>query len=209
MTENRFDEAAATWDEHPRRMALTRAIAEAVEARIPLSKDTTMLDFGCGTAALSVLLAGRVGRILAVDTSSGMIAEVRRKLVAQAELASVIEPSLLAGGADGPPEGQWDLVCTAMALHHIDDAMGTLRHLAGCVNPGGHLAVADLYAEHGSFHGEERVPHNGFDPGALAEVLTEAGLDVAATETVLSFDKPCDDGQTREFSVFLLIARKP
>jgi len=31
------------------------------------------------------------------------------------------------------------------------------------LSKGGYLAIADLYKEDGSFHGEKKVPHNGFD----------------------------------------------
>lgn len=205
---NRFDAAAATWDENPRRRAVTEAIARAIQARIPLSRDMTLLDFGCGTASLSVLLAGKLGRIRAVDMSSGMIAETRRKIAALPELTAVIEPMLLAGGGIGQLEGQWDVVCTAMALHHIEDAAGVLRHLARCLNPGGYLAVADLCAEDGSFHIEERVPHNGFEPQALAAIVKEEGLGEIDAGAVFRFSKPGADGTLREYEVFLLTARR-
>ena len=201
---NRFDQAASTWDENPRRMAVTEAIARAIQEQVPLSLKTSVLDFGCGTAALSVLLAGSAGRITAADSSSGMIAEAQRKVAAVSELAAVIQPVHVPDGDAGQLRERWDVVCTAMALHHIEDAEQALRHLARCVTPGGYLAVADLYSEDGSFHGQEPVPHNGFDPEALAEVLRGEGLDAIAIQTVLTFAKPCDDGHVREFSVFLL-----
>jgi ubiquinone/menaquinone biosynthesis C-methylase UbiE len=206
--ENRFDLAAATWDENLRRRDLVEAIAGAIEESIPLSREMTMLDYGCGTALLSVHLAEKVRRITAVDTSSGMIAETRRKITAVPELAAIIEPMLLTDGDIQQLQGPWDLICTAMAMHHIDDAHGTLRHLARCLNPGGYLAVADLCAEDGSFHGEERVPHNGFDPQVLAASLEEAGLNEIHIRNVFRFPKPTAAGELREYEVFLLTARR-
>ncbi|MFP4501615.1 MAG: class I SAM-dependent methyltransferase [Candidatus Hydrogenedentota bacterium] len=206
-TENRFNKAAATWDENPRRMALTEAIANGIQESIPLSDGMTMLEFGCGTASLSILLAQHVGHISAADTSSGMIAEARRKVAASPELAAVVEPILLTDG-DALPQGKWDVVCTAMTLHHIEDAAQMLRQLAWCLNPGGYLAVADLFPEDGSFHGQERVPHNGFDPQALAAVLKEEAFEDINTGTVLTFSKRTDDNHVREFSVFLVTGRR-
>ena len=173
-----------------RRPAITEAIARAIQAHVPLSPDTSVLDFGCGTAALSVLLAGKVGRITAADSSSGMIAEAQRKVTAVPELAAVIQPVHLPDGDAGRLRECWDVVCTAMALHHIEDAEQALRHLARCVTPGGYIAVADLYSEDGSFHGQEPVPHNGFDPEGLAEVLRAEGLDAITVQTVLTFARP-------------------
>jgi len=96
MAVNRFDRAAAAWDDNPERMAVTRAIARAIRQDVPLSSELSMLDFGCGTANLSVLLADSVGHIQAVDTSAGMIAEVQRKLTCAPELASIIVPAAVA-----------------------------------------------------------------------------------------------------------------
>lgn len=209
MTTNRFDEAASTWDENPVRMAVTKAIANGIQEAIPLTESMSMLDFGCGTGTLSVLLARRVGHIHAMDTSDGMIAEFKRKLADLPEISSQIQPCLLDGPLDQALEGTWDLVCSSMVLHHINDAVGTVRRLADLVGPGGYLALADLMPEDGSFHGAQAVPHNGFDPAALALVMREAGLDHAAWRKVTSFNKPIATGEMREYSIFLLTASRP
>jgi hypothetical protein len=39
------------------------------------------------------------------------------------------------------------------------------------LKPGGHLAIADLYTEDGSFHGDGFHGHKGFDPAILAAML--------------------------------------
>jgi ubiquinone/menaquinone biosynthesis C-methylase UbiE len=208
MTKSIFDEKAATWDDNPRRMALTRAIAKGIRENIPLTADMSMLDFGCGTGALSVQLAECVGSIHAVDASSGMIDELRRKLDGLPGPAAKIAPAVLTGPIEENLQGTWDLICTAMVLHHIDDTTGILRHFTGCLRPGGYLALADLYTEDGSFHGEEVVPHNGFDPQTLAGVLEEAGLVQTRITPALSFTKLTDSGPEREFSVFLLTAKR-
>ena len=206
MAVNRFDRAAAAWDDNPERMAVTRAIARAIRQDVPLSSELSMLDFGCGTANLSVLLADSVGHIQAVDTSAGMIAEVQRKLTCAPELASIIVPAAVAEPITEHLHGSWDVICTSMVLHHIEDATGTLRHLAGCVREGGWLAVADLFSEDGSFHGQKGAAHNGFDPEALSGVLKDAGLTQTRFQTATTFPKPDSEGRMREYSVFLLTA---
>ncbi len=62
------------------------------------------------------------------------------------------------------PAGQFDLVVTAMTLHHIADVPGFLARLGHLLRKDGRLAVADLVTEDGSFHAPMTVPHNGFDP---------------------------------------------
>jgi len=68
-----FDQAAATWDENPSRLALTRAIAAAVADAVPLMPHGSAMEYGCGTATLSFLLAGSLGKIVAADVSQGML----------------------------------------------------------------------------------------------------------------------------------------
>ena len=69
-----FDERAQTWDEQPRRVQLARDIFAALERQVPLQRDWAALDYGCGTGLLTLALAPRVRRILAVDSSQGMLA---------------------------------------------------------------------------------------------------------------------------------------
>ena len=57
-----FDQAAATWDLADHRVALAHAVAEAIAARVPLTKKQSVLDFGCGTGLVTLELAA-TGRI--------------------------------------------------------------------------------------------------------------------------------------------------
>jgi ubiquinone/menaquinone biosynthesis C-methylase UbiE len=74
---NRFDEAAATWDDTPRRRQMSETITRAVQQTIPLRKDWRVLEYGCGTATLGFLLAPHVGEVVAADASAGMVEQVR------------------------------------------------------------------------------------------------------------------------------------
>ncbi len=190
-------------------MAVAKAVADAIEEAIPLAENMSMLDFGCGTGTLSVLLAGRVGHIHAMDTSDGMIAELKRKLAELPEMSSLIQPCLFKPPLTQALEGTWDVICSSMVLHHIEDAVGTVRRLAGLLGPGGYLALADLMPEDGSFHGAKAVPHNGFDPSVLARAMREAGLDQTVWRKVTNFNKPAATGEMREYSIFLLTASRP
>ncbi|MFP4053356.1 MAG: class I SAM-dependent DNA methyltransferase [Phycisphaerae bacterium] len=208
MSTESFDAAAATWDDNPRRAEMTRRNAVAIAAAVDLRPDMRVLEFGCGTGALSMLLAPNVGPIDAADTSEGMIDQLRRKLEASPELARKIRPRLLAGRLSEGLHEQWDLIYSAMVLHHIPDAEASVRHLAGRLAPGGHLALIDLCAEDGSFHGDKEVPHHGFEPEYLAEILEDAGLQAVTVRTVATIEKAVEDGSTREFPTFLLTARR-
>ncbi|MFP4355399.1 MAG: class I SAM-dependent DNA methyltransferase [Phycisphaerae bacterium] len=208
MSTNHFDQAAATWDENPHRRELTAAIARAIATTVPLEDSASMLDFGCGTGTLSVLLSPLLGRIDAVDPSEGMIQQLRNKLQTDAGLDGQIRPMQLVGGVEQLQAGWWDLICSAMVMHHIDNAEATLLTLAGRLSPGGWLAVADLVAEDGSFHADQVVPHHGFDPELLVGLLAEAGMKNVSARIVHEIVKPGGEGLPRAYPVFLITGQK-
>ena len=202
MHTEHFDQAAATWDENPMRVALSAAIAAGIRKHLPLHPDMTVLEYGCGTAALSFLLSPHVGPILAMDASAGMVAQAARKITAAA--AETITVQCLDLTADPLPSARFDLIVCAMALHHIEDICVVLNAFAQLLRPGGHVALADLCPEEGSFHGDMPVPHLGFDPAELAAQLIDAGLSAPAWRVIHEVDKA---GKT--YSVFLLDACGP
>jgi hypothetical protein len=91
-----------------------------------------------------------------------------------------------------------------MAFHHIDNVNQMLRSIAGCLVPGGWLAIADLETEDGSFH-DEPVPHLGFDPAAFLVRMQQAGLVAVSQGRVHVMQKPPGG---RSYPIFLAVARK-
>ena len=197
-----FDQAAVTWDNNPSRLALAGAIAAAVADVVPLGPHWSAMEYGCGTATLSFILAGNVGRIVAADVSQGMLDQVRHKLAAAG--VRNVTPCLLDLTRTPPPPETYDLILCAMALHHVDDARHMLETFTAMLRPGGWVALADLVTEDGSFHGAGAVPHNGFDPRELVGLLTGTGLADAAWNNVHELQR-----NGRSYPVFLLTARRP
>jgi len=202
MHTEHFDQAAATWDENPMRVALSAAIAAGIRKHLPLHPDMTVLEYGCGTAALSFLLSPHVGPILATDASVGMIAEATRKVTAAA--ARTITVQHLDLTADPLPKARFDLIVCAMALHHIEDVGVVLNAFAQLLRPGGHVALADLCREDGSFHADMVVPHLGFDPAEIGAQLVAAGLSSPAWRVVHEIDKA-----GKAYPIFLIDACGP
>jgi ubiquinone/menaquinone biosynthesis C-methylase UbiE len=202
QTPGHFDEAAASWDDNTHRRALTEAIARAIRDVLPLSRKWRVLEYGCGTGTLSFLLASAVREVVAADASPGMIEQVRRKLAMCPDCR--MTPLLLDLTSEPVPSDTFDLVITAMALHHVEDVAQLLSTLRGMLVRGGWLVVADLCAEDGSFHEPMKVPHNGFAPGALADVarrsLGEADCQWRIVHRVQKND--------RGYDVFLLAAHQ-
>lgn len=194
-----FDEKAATWDQ-PDKIERAETIAAAVRARVPLDETTRLLEYGAGTGLVSAALNDFVGSVTMADTSAGM-REVMQRKVADGQIpgARVWDLDLSSGAA--VPDERFDLVVTAMVLHHIVDLDAALDSLAHLLEPGGHLCVVDLEREDGSFHGEDFEGHQGFEHEELSERLTRAGF------TDVTFE-PCHvlvrDG--REYPLFLATA---
>lgn len=200
-TTNQFDEKAARWnsDGHKNR---NDAVAEAVRAHVPLTKDTRVLDFGAGTGLLSERLSPYVRSVVAVDTSQGMIDELRARLGDAANITAR-KHDLIAEPLD---DQTFDLIVSSMTMHHVKDVATLLRRFHDHLAPDGYVALADLEPEDGSFHGgNTSVHHHGFDPSKLAARASEAGFRDAAWRRIYTIQR--DRGQgTSHFHVFLLTA---
>lgn len=202
-----FDAAAATWDENPHRVKMTREIGEALCAAVPLTPEMDALEIGCGTGLMTMLLQPQVRSILAVDTSEGMLAALRAKLES-AQVTNVKPLNLDLTVAD--PPCPVDLVYSVMTFHHIPDPAALLQRLQPFLRPGAYVAVADLDAEDGSFHGgRDGVAHNGFSAEQMQEMLASAGLTELRSTVAHTVVRPRPDGVTGEYPVLLTVGRKP
>jgi ubiquinone/menaquinone biosynthesis C-methylase UbiE len=176
-----FDQKAATWDDDPAKVERAEAVARGIAAVVPLDRSMRMLEYGAGTGLVTQALRGAVGPVTLADTSQGMREVVHAKIEAGTlEDARVWDLDLAAGP---PPDEVFDLVVTVMALHHIPTLDVVLHGFARLLAPGGHLCIVDLEEEDGSFHGEGFAGHHGFARSALADDLRAAGFtDVAFTD---------------------------
>jgi 2-polyprenyl-3-methyl-5-hydroxy-6-metoxy-1,4-benzoquinol methylase len=168
-----FDDKAADWDADALRKELSSAIGTSIVTHVPLHERMEVMDFGAGTGLISAHVAPHVRRIVAVDTSEGMLAALADK----AELRGRVESRCVDITAR-PLDERFDLVMSAMAMHHVRDTEALVRTFAQHLKPGGTLAVADLDSEDGSFHPDDAagVFHHGFDRGDLNAVLERQGF---------------------------------
>ncbi len=165
---NEFDLKAREWDKNQMHVERAAAIARAIEKTIPLNKNMKALEFGAGTGLLSFLLADRLAEITLMDNSTEMISMIKGKISSQQE--QQMKPVLINLEHEDYPEN-FDIIYSQMVLHHVNDVAGVLKKFFRMLNPGGYLAIADLYTEDGSFHGEGFTGHKGFDVELLASDL--------------------------------------
>ena len=206
MHSNRhFDQKARDWDVDPRKTALATAVADAIREKLPLSLRMRALEYGCGTGLLSFGLQPYLGQITLADSSLGMLEVLSEKLAASP--MDNMRPVRLDLTIDPIPQERFDLIYTSMTFHHIEDTDAMLGKLHSLLSPGGHLCIADLDAEDGSFHGPEFTGHRGFHWADIARQTRNAGFRNVDFRTVFHLHRNDSAGQT-EFPVFLMVAEK-
>jgi tRNA (cmo5U34)-methyltransferase len=101
---------------------------------------TTILELGIGTGETTrrVLASHPDARIVAIDSSEEMLGRAREAFP-DAEL-------LLARLQDPLPDGPFDLVVSALAVHHLDGPgkQDLFRRIAAALGPGGTFVLADV-----------------------------------------------------------------
>ncbi|KAK3847113.1 MAG: S-adenosyl-L-methionine-dependent methyltransferase [Linnemannia gamsii] len=180
-----FDNKAHEYDSIPQVKEMTAKASETILNEFVAStseehvKNSTVLDFGCGTGLASFLVAEKVNHLVGVDASEGMLTHLHKKLDTLPELAHLKasnrihtvhhlitdesplqEPEFskyLAG-----ENGGFDMVYSNYVLHHIENIQGIVDTMAKkLVKKGGWLIILDFEGHHvhgGVDHGK---PHHG------------------------------------------------
>lgn len=195
-----FRDKAADWDSRPVSTQISEGVVKAIRDHVAIRPDSVLMDFGAGTGLVGAKLVSLVKHIHAVDVSEAMLAQ----LVAKEELRGKVTAHCQ-NILEKPLDMKVDLVVSAMAMHHVEDTSALCRALYAHLNSGGHVALADLDAEDGTFHppGTEGVFHAGFDRTDLGKKLTEAGFTNVEFCTATEVHK-----EERAWPVFLVTAER-
>ena len=206
---NAFDEAALQWDSNPDRLKLHQQTAEKIISLIPEKNNWRALDFGCGTGIQSFLLSPYLGNIDCIDTSEGMIEELRKKLDQPGAPKNIVPHCKLLESGTFPAES-FDLLFTVLTLHHVEGTEELIKVFAEMVKPGGRIALVDLDKEDGSFHKKDTpgIHHCGFEREYIGELLQKYGFTAIHSSTVACREKETEDGAVRTYPLFLISATK-
>ena len=198
-----FDARAATWDDDPTKVARARAIADAMLREVPFDRSMVALEYGAGTGLLGFMLRDRIADLTLADVSDGMLEVAAKKIAAAGDPhVRAINLDLMSGPL---PERRFDVVFSAMTLHHIPDTQEILRRFHSVLKRPGFLCIADLDTEDGAFHGAGFNGHLGFDRDELAKKARAAGFASVRFTTAYEMTKAVAGGQ-RTFPIFLMVA---
>jgi SAM-dependent methyltransferase len=152
-----------------------------------------VIDVGCGSGALTVVLAEIVGagNVAGVDPSEPFVAEAR---------ARVPEADLRVGPAESLPfeDGKFDAALSQLVFHFVQDPARSVAEMRRVTRSGGRVAACvwdmtggmtmlrsywDAAREAGATEPDETERFGG-RPGQLAELWRDAGLRDVVDETL-------------------------
>lgn len=118
---------------------MMRPFAEAIVDRLEAGPQATVLEVGAGTGALTEVLAGRVGSVLAVDFAPLMIAELGARLDAAG--TSNVRTAVMDGQALDLEDGSFDAAASSFALMLFPDRAKGFAEMRRVVRPGGRVVA--------------------------------------------------------------------
>lgn len=141
VTREMFDEAAPAYDRAEKLTGLGSGAwyRREVLRRNGLAPGMTLLDAAAGTGLVTVAaheLVGASGRVVALDPSPGMLAELRKK-VAVETLEAYAESIPL-------PDDHVDFVSMGYALRHVGDLDRAFAEYLRVLRPDGRLCIMEI-----------------------------------------------------------------
>ena len=169
---NYFETVAPKWDSM-RRGFFSEAVRERAFDAADVVAGRLAADIGTGAGFVTEGLLERGLRIIAVDRSEAMLAEMKNRFGE----GGAVEYRI--GEAESLPleDSSVDYVFANMFLHHVEAPPAAIREMARILKPGGRLVITDLDRHDFDFLRTEHCDRwMGFDRPDVARWLTEAGL---------------------------------
>lgn len=166
-----FSSRAGQWDKV--RVELYGSRADLTPFAALLDPGWIVADLGCGTGQTTAALAPFVGRVIAVDESSAMLAAARRRLVDRDQV------EVRSGRLEDLPidDAELDAAILSLVLHFVVDPAAVFAEAARTIRPGGRLLVVDMVPhEREDYRSTMGHLWLGFDATQLTEWLERAGF---------------------------------
>jgi len=203
-----FEKAAVVWDKDPGRVQMAHTIADAMITALKPKGTELVMDYGSGTGNVALRILPHVHRIIAVDSSRGMLDMLKEKLTH--DRISHVEIRDWSIGQNPALLPRFDIIVSSMTMHHIRDTAGAARAFYTMLLPGGRIAIADLDSDNGEFHETPGIAeHDGIDRKYLQQVIEQAGFDSVRFLEAATIQKTSSlTGKLRDFTIFLMTAHR-
>ena len=195
-----FKEKAKTFDSSNMVQQLSSAIGGCILENVELNTQMHVMDFGAGTGLITSQIAPHVNKITAVDISQSMLEQLKAKQ----ELKDKVD-ILCQDITTHPTSDSYDLIMSAMSMHHVKDTDKMIEQFSFHLKPGAKIALADLDKEDGSFHppGHAGVYHDGFERSEFQSILEKYDF-----KDINFFTAHTIFGETKSYPIFLAVATK-
>lgn len=201
---NEFDQKAKEWDNNQMHLERTKAVAKQLMEMVPVTSKLKAMEFGAGTGLLSFYLKNLFSEVTLMDSSHEMLKMAEQKMnTGDHSKFRTLHINLEIEEYQGDP---FDIIYSQMVLHHIKNIHGIISKFYHLINPGGILAIADLYEEDGSFHDGDMNVHHGFNPETLKEILLQKGFNNVKILPCFVIRKEASVQKIKEYPVFLMTA---
>jgi tRNA (cmo5U34)-methyltransferase len=174
-----FDRLADRYDELKLRVIPGyRRIQETVHrhCELPAGASPRLLELGCGTAQWAEEFLARFpgARYDAIEFSSQMRKLAENRLAAHADRVRLLDLDL----NERIPEGEFDLIVSFFAIHHVSDKATLIRDVYDRLVPGGRFLYADITVSEDPDREAENL-------ASWASSMRDAGLDEERISEVL------------------------
>lgn len=211
---DRFNAEAAAWDSNPDVHLASSKALQSIFTHYPQlnieGKYLDVLEIGCGTGLLSLMIAPYIRSLTALDSAQGMIDSFNIKLAKQPDINNVFPVCVLLEDPDDfrirldplnreqdkdLPLRRFDLIISHLVLHHIPSLPDIFRTMHGCLKPGGRIALTDFEdfgPEARRFHPEAKmqgVERHGISRKEVKRMLEQAGFVDVRIETAFEMEK--------------------
>jgi len=201
-----FDEVAQQWD-NMREVFFSEAVREKAMSVAAVQPGRLAADIGAGSGFVTEGLIQKGLKVIAVDQSEAMLAEMRNKLadsdgidyrVGEAETLPITDETV-------------DYVFANMYLHHVGSPPAAIKEMVRVLNAGGRLVITDLDEHTFEFLRTEQYDRwLGFKREDVERWFVEAGLRRVGTDCIgedCCAESSCGD-EYASISIFVAFGEK-